>query len=93
MLPALLGDSPTGRQHVIEYSGRVAIRVGQWKLISGPGEAGAKRGPQSTDALYNLSQDPAESVDVAAEHPEKLNELTTLLRQIRDRGTHSALTP
>ena len=73
MLPALLGESPQGREHVLEHSGKVAIREGRWKFI--PGTAAAEcqiaRPSQGGDALYDLAKDPAESMDVAAQHPER----------------------
>lgn len=33
VLEALLGDSPAGRDHVIEHANRLAIRKGDWKFI------------------------------------------------------------
>ncbi len=39
VLPALLGDSRTGRDHSVHHSGRLALREGSWKYIpagSGP---------------------------------------------------------
>ena len=45
VLPALLGDSPEGREHVLEHAGKVAIRKGPWKFIPGA-EKGGK--PAST---------------------------------------------
>jgi arylsulfatase A-like enzyme len=83
VLPALLGESPTGREYVLEHSGRVAIRQGQWKFIPGTGGKNAKRGPSGGDALYDLAQDPAETTDVAAEHPELVTELSGKLEQLR----------
>jgi arylsulfatase A-like enzyme len=83
VLPALLGESPTGREYVLEHSGRVAIRQGKWKFIPGTGGKNAKRGPSGGDALYDLAQDPSESTDVAAEHPEPVTELSRKLEQLR----------
>ena len=33
VLPALLGDSPQGRAHLIEHAGGLAVRMGDWKFI------------------------------------------------------------
>lgn len=89
VLPALLGESPAGREHVLEYAGRVAIRAGQWKLIPG-GEGGkradAKRGPKGGAALYDLAADPTESENVAGQHPELVVRLTRKLEQLREQG-------
>ena len=35
LLPALLGETDLGRNHIIEHAGRLAIRSGKWKLIPG----------------------------------------------------------
>ena len=45
VLPALLGQSPTGRDHVLEYSGRVAIRCGFVEVHSRRRGQGREAGP------------------------------------------------
>jgi arylsulfatase A-like enzyme len=75
LLPALLGETKTGRDHVLEHSGNVAVRAGDWKLI--PGKAKKKADP--VWQLFNLSKDPGESTDIAAENPGKVEELRRLL--------------
>ena len=83
MLPVLLGEaSPrTAREHLVEQAGggRLAIRQGTWKLI--PAAGGARRG---SDELYQLSDDLAETHNVAADQPAKVQELTNLLNQVRE---------
>lgn len=74
LLPALLGETGTGRDQVIEYAGKVAVRAGDWKLIP----VGGKTGPQGFE-LYHLSIDPAETTNVASDNPEKVEELKKLL--------------
>jgi arylsulfatase A-like enzyme len=79
VLPALLGEAGArGRQTLIEQGGGggVAVRRGPWKLI--PRNAG----PQ----VFNLNDDPAETKNVAEDHPDVLNELRAVLRQARERG-------
>ena len=90
VLPALLGESPTGRDHLLEHSGKVAIRQAQWKFIPGTDAAAgknvkAKRGPKE-DALYDLTKDPSESKNVAAQHPDVVEKLSKELEQLRERG-------
>lgn len=78
-------------------SNTLTLRAGDWKFIpaspqqqvSGMG-AGAdpndRRWTASIvreDALYNLAEDPAEAVNVAARHPAKLAELKARLEAIR----------
>jgi arylsulfatase A-like enzyme len=87
VMPALLGDSPTGREQVLEYSGRVAIRLGHWKFIPRLEGAGGRKGPEEGgDALYDLANDPAESDNIAAQHPELVEKLSHELAQSRERG-------
>jgi arylsulfatase A-like enzyme len=92
MLPALLGDSRKGRRHLVEHSGGLALRRGEWKVI--PPRPGPKR-TQFTDTetgndagvqLYNLADDPGEMKNVALEHPERVTELTTLLKTEMAKG-------
>lgn len=95
VLPALLGESPIGREHVLQYSGRVAIRQGQWKFIPGTEttsskKAKARRGLPE-DALYDLTRDSAESNNVAAEHPDVVAKLSRELEQLRERGRSNDL--
>ncbi len=76
-------------------SGVYAIRSGPWKWIEGvplapPGKkAPAATGPkaeQFRSRLVNLTDDPAETRNVAAEHPEVVQRLSTRLREQRERG-------
>ncbi len=90
VMPALLGESPVGREYVLEHSGRVAIRQGQWKYIPGPeGAAGkqaaAKRGPKG-GSLYDLAKDPAEAENVAEQHPDVVEKLSAELKRLHEQG-------
>jgi arylsulfatase A-like enzyme len=92
LLPALLGESQTGRDVLVEQARSIAVRQGPWKLIepnAGPAvdahtqsETGAAPQPQ----LYNLADDLAETKNLAKQHPEKVRELTKLLEDIRRSG-------
>jgi arylsulfatase A-like enzyme len=78
MLPALLGEKrhqPLRGHLVMQANGSraLAIRKGKWKLLPGP-------------QLYNLTDDPGETRDLAAQHPEIVSELSKLLAQVRERG-------
>jgi len=92
MLPALLGDSRTGRATLVEHSGGLAMRDGDWKFI--PKRSGPKRS-QFTDTdtgnnadvqLYYLATDLGETNNLAATHQEKLSELRTLLEAEKAKG-------
>ena len=75
-----------------------AIRHGEWILVSGKNGymSGrnkaweAKRNyPADNDSdveLYHFAKDPGQKNDVAAEHPEKVKEMLSLLKKIREQG-------
>jgi arylsulfatase A-like enzyme len=92
VLPALLGESKTGRDHLVEHAGALSIRAGSWKLISPSKGARVNRnvnielGNDPEAQLYDLSRDVGEKVNVAAQNPEKVRELTALLEKIRKAG-------
>ncbi len=96
-LDHLLGEADTGRGHVIQTApGVVAFRRGDWKLIPGYGLQAwtvAKHntypnplstpGPSRRPMLFNLADDPGEQVNVAASHPEVVEELTAMLDAVK----------
>jgi len=94
VLPALVGESATGRDHVVEHgTGGLALRAGSWKYMEparGPKvntntniETGNAPDPQ----LYDLNSDPGEQENLAARHPEKVLELQARLDSLRDAGS------
>ena len=85
VLPALLGRTQEGRATLVEHSGGIAFRQGDWKFI--PQRPGVKRA-QFTDTdtgnnedfqLYDLANDLGETNNLAAALPEKVMELQALL--------------
>ena len=90
LLAALTGQSGSGRDHVVEHAGGLALRRGNWKYIEprqGPkrsANTNTELGNDPNPQLYDLAQDPGETNNVAAQHPEKVRELEALLRQIRE---------
>ena len=62
-----------------ERGGRVAIRQGKWKGV----RYNAAKNPDSVLELYDLSADPQESKNVAAQHPEIVQKLDMLIREAR----------
>lgn len=79
MLPALLGDSATGRDMLVEQAQKLSIRKGPWKLI-------APNNPKQKPELYELAKDLAEAKDLAAANPDKVKELTALLEKVKADG-------
>jgi arylsulfatase A-like enzyme len=98
VLPALLGESQTGRESAIFHNGGTkgpfTLRMGNWKYIE-PGNAGGYGGPKGkaaakaapqTAQLYNLADDLAETNDLAAKMPEKLKEYSEFIEKARANG-------
>jgi arylsulfatase A-like enzyme len=102
LLPAFLGDSEKpARDSMIVHSadGVFAIRQRPWKWIEGVPVDEIKPGARKAHhnefhpQLYNLHDDPAETKDVSAEHPEVVKELTALLNRYRNGGYSREMPP
>jgi len=67
MLPVLQGKADRLHEYICWNSGDGdwAIRCGDWKLV----------GIKDSVELFNLKDDPGETTDLAAGHPDKVNEL------------------
>jgi arylsulfatase A-like enzyme len=91
LLPALLGKSKQGRPHIVEHASALSLIVGDWKVIqahNGPkrNQTGNEIGNDPAPQLFNLANDIAEQNNVAAQHPEKVQELLGMLAQIQKDG-------
>ena len=84
LLPFLLADPAAPGPHEAlcwRFGPQDAIRMGDWKLVryDTAVDTGARSQPASIAVtphrLYNLAADPGESRDLAADHPEKVQEL------------------
>jgi arylsulfatase A-like enzyme len=99
VLPALIGRSLKGRDHLVEQGGRLDFRNGRWEWIAA--DSFAQGGPplalrkgrwkwittgHGTGKLYDLAQDPAETKDLASQRPTVARELAAFLKQLRDQG-------
>jgi len=85
ILPALREVAPKTpcRETLTMQGGGVSVRQGEWKLIPGAKMAnGQMRPPQ----LFNLANDLAETTNLAAKEPERVQELTQLLMSMRQSG-------
>jgi arylsulfatase A-like enzyme len=74
--PALRGDMPSQPRHDFLYwerAGQQAVRADRWKAIHT-----VSRG---TLELYDLTADPAEQNNVAAEHPDVVERVQAIMRQ------------
>jgi arylsulfatase A-like enzyme len=92
-LAALLGESREGRDHLVQQAGTMALRVGPWKLIEaskGPAinkQVNIETGNLPSVQLYNLSEDPGETQNLAEANPDRVRDMLTHLGQIRSNGT------
>lgn len=102
-LPAFLGtkDAAPTREHMIVHSsdGVFAIRKGPWKWVEGVPVSNLKAGVRKARSnefkaqLFNLKDDPAETTDVSAKHPEVAQELSSMLNLYRDGGYSREMPP
>ena len=80
------------REATVHHSlnGDFSIRKGDWKYIDAKGHGGFKEIKETipTDSiqLYNIANDPFETANVYLEHPEKVNELKSLLKKYKSQG-------
>jgi len=89
VLPALLGESKTGREDVVLHAqdGGLALRSGNWKYLP-PGKLREGLGPWKKSTipepglLFDLSSDPGETNDLAAANPDKVQELANRLKKL-----------
>jgi hypothetical protein len=89
VLPALLGQSKTGRDELVEHARVLALREGTWKYIE-PGP-GPKRDPYTrtelgTDPagqLYFLADDLGETNDLIQAQPDQSQKLREELQATR----------
>ena len=100
VLPALLGESKTGRNVLIEQGGPMAVRQGLWKLVVAQKSKNPPRRmkiedndppPRDTGAggglqLFNLADDLAETKNLAEQEPERTKELNAILDKARADG-------
>jgi len=88
VLPALLGQSRNGRDHLVEHAGGLSLIQGDWKVIE------AKKGPRTnltgnelgnseTPQLFNLADDIGEKNNLASQHPERVQSMLAEIARIR----------
>lgn len=84
-LPSLVGKSAEQAQHKFLYwefherGGRLAVRQGNWKAV----KYNVLKEPNAPLELYDLSQDIGEAYNVAADHPEVVAQMQTILDEAR----------
>jgi arylsulfatase A-like enzyme len=92
-LAAFLGRSKTGREHLVEQGGGLALRVGQWKYIEPNNRpkmntnTNTELGNDTVPQLYDLAADPGETRNLAASQPARVEDMAALLGRIRKDGS------
>jgi arylsulfatase A-like enzyme len=89
VLPALLGQSHTGRDQFVEHANVLALRDGAWKYIepsSGPRRNAATNtelGSDPAGQLYDLAGDLGETNDLLPAQPDRSRKLLEELKAAR----------
>jgi arylsulfatase A-like enzyme len=88
VLPALLGQSKQGRDHLVEHAGQLSLIQGDWKVIEaskGPKTnlTGNELGNNDTPQLFNLTDDLGEKNDLASKDPERVKSMLAEVARIR----------
>ena len=92
VLPALMGKSSSGRNHLVEHAGTFSLIKGHWKYIEPSNGAkiawhvNIELGNDPQPQLYNLKDDLGEIHNLATDHPEIVKELAALLEKIKIDG-------
>jgi len=92
VLPALVGKSPTGREHLVTQSSALSLRQGSWKYIEPSKGApmnvqtNTETGNDPNEQLYDLSKDLGERQNVAGRFPDLARQMASRLAQIREKG-------
>ncbi len=92
VLPALLGESAEGREHLVEHGRSLALRAGPWKYIEpskGPKinkNTNTELGHDPAGMLFNLLTDPGETTNLVTGDPERAAALRQRLNNIRETG-------
>ena len=82
-LPALLGKDISGRKYIVESAKQLSVSTGEWKYIEP--KLNRRTGKTQPEELYHLTDDISETDNVAAEFPEKLEELKNILEKEKSR--------
>ncbi len=88
ILPALLGQSDSGREYIVQDAWGQAIRVGDWKYIPPKSNTRDELGPWKQvqfpkGALYNLADDPGEQKNLIDADPDRAKAMQARLEAVR----------
>ena len=89
LLDVLTGKTQDGRTHLVEQASTLSLRVGSWKFIppwKGPAvnkNVNIETGNHPEPQLYDLSRDPGERNNLAAQEPERVKSMSAMLDRLR----------
>lgn len=84
LVPLLDADVDLPRDYLYwHHEGNRALRVGDWKLVS-------ERENDATWELYDLKQDRIESTDLAARHPDRVEEMAATWSRLDQEFRHQS---
>jgi arylsulfatase A-like enzyme len=89
LVAALLGDSGTGRDQLVQQGGPLSLRSGPWKYIEPSRGArlsrntGIELGHDPAGQLYNLAEDLGETRNLITLHKDIADRLAARLKQVR----------
>jgi arylsulfatase A-like enzyme len=89
-LRAWLGKDAKGRKYVIEQAGTLSVIEGDWKFIAPSNHDNPYNANTDTETgvitqpqLYNLKDDIGERSNIAAGHPDKVEQYAALINKVR----------
>jgi arylsulfatase A-like enzyme len=85
-LQAFLGQDPAGLEYMIEESFGLALRERGWKYIAPAKPTWPPQRPPIPASLYNLQDDPGETKNLIADHPERARAMKNKLQALVEAG-------
>ena len=87
LLPALLGvEDAEGREELVEQGRGLALRIGDWKFLDHKNEKAVNSltysKPVGRYELFNLADDPGETTNIIADHPDRAAAMQSRLEEI-----------
>ncbi len=84
LMPTLLSDNNQKEHEFLywefpSYGGQVAMRMGDWKVV----RQNLNNSDEPTLELYNLKDDPTETTNIAASHPDILEKAAEIFKRER----------
>jgi len=79
----LRGESQKGREFLYReftgYGGQQCVRLGKWKYLrTGLSGGKGKKAAKTSEELYDLENDPAETTNLLAKHPEVVAQMKAI---------------